>query len=109
MRRDDLVEGAPAVGRFPAVQVEHIDGLGVLRVGEDVAVVPGPLPQLRVIAHALPVCAAVVGTEEAAFFGLDDRPDSARLSGRDGDANLAFDAGWQAGVLADVGPAIAAI
>src|SRR6266540_2352220 len=42
VRRGQLGEGTPAIARPPGLDVEHVDGLGVARVGEDVAVVPRP-------------------------------------------------------------------
>ena len=40
--RGELGEGPPAVDRFPGLDVQHVHRLGVLGIGEHVAVVPGP-------------------------------------------------------------------
>ena len=91
VRRGHRRKGAAAVGRLPALQVEHPDGVGILRVGVEVHVIPGAPPQLAVFAEPLPRLAAVIRAEQRAVLGLDQRPDAVRFGGRDGHADLALD------------------
>src|SRR3989442_1191199 len=69
----DLVEGAPAVGRFIEVHVGDINRVGILRVGDDVHVIPRTLPIRTTVVHQLPGFAAVVGTIEPAFRSEERR------------------------------------
>ena len=68
--RGHLIKGTPAVNGLPGEEVQDPDRVGVLRVGEDVAVVPGTALQLPFIGDALPGVAGVVGAVEAALLGL---------------------------------------
>ena len=102
-------EGLAAVGRLPRLQVEHPDGVGVLRIGEHVVVVPGALTQVALRARHLPGGAAVLGTEQGALLRLHDRPHPARPGGRAGDADAPLDALRQARVAGQLGPGVAAV
>ncbi len=88
VRRRDRREGLAAVNRLPALQVQNPDRVLVARVSEDMDVVPGAPPKIALLADSLPGVATVVRTEERAIFGLDQRPDAARLGRRDRDADL---------------------
>src|SRR5690606_20477642 len=106
----DRLEGLAAVDRAPHVDVQDVDGVGVLRVGIDVVVVPGALAQVAVLAAARPGFPVVVRAEHRAVLGLDDGPNPARLRARGSHADLADDLTLrQAGVAGDLLPGIAAV
>ena len=111
--RSHLAEALAAVSRLPHTQIKHIDGLGILRIGEDVHVIPGALAQIGLIAEQLPGVAEVVGSVEARFigvFGLDQRPHTPRLHGGCRDADLAQHFGFgQPFGLRDVRPRVTAV
>src|SRR5215475_12946677 len=54
VRGGHLYEGSAAVGRFPGLVIEDPDRIGVLRVGEDMLVVPWAPLQVAVVADQLP-------------------------------------------------------
>ena len=62
-----------------------------LRVGVDARVVEGALPQPPIVVDQLPGRARIVGQEDAAVGGLDDRVDAVRVGARDRDADLSPD------------------
>src|SRR5207253_2637180 len=66
-------ERLAGVARAVGVDVEDPDRLRVLRVGEEVRVVPGALPQLAVLRALGPAGAAVLRAEHAAVGRLDER------------------------------------
>ena len=70
-----FLERLPAVRGAPRADVQDVHDVRVLRVGEDVRVVPGALDQLAVLGDAGPFLAAVVGPEEAPLLGLDEGED----------------------------------
>ena len=102
-------EGVAGVGGLPRLQVQHPHGVGVPRIGEHVVVVPGALAQLALGARHLPVGAAVLGTEQRTLLRLDDGPHPSRPGRGAGDADAALDALRQAGIVADLGPGVAAV
>src|SRR3974390_3036248 len=71
VRRGQPGEFLAAVGGAEGAGVQDIYSVNVLRVGEDVAVVPGALGIALVVVHATPGVASIVGAIEAAFFRLD--------------------------------------
>src|SRR5690606_14751311 len=104
------LEGLSGVDRAPEVDVQDVDGVGVLRVGVDVVVIPGALAQVAVLAAARPGRAVVVRAEHGAVLGLDDGPDAPRLRAGSGDADLADDLALrQARVASDLLPGVAAV
>ena len=109
VRRADGGEGAAAVDRTVHADVERVDCVGVLRVGEDVAVIPGALAQDVLVVDLGPGAAAVVGAEDAAIGGFHQRPDAVRIGRRNGDADASEHAARQAGSARNVGPGIAAV
>ena len=86
-----FLERLPAVRGAPRADVQDVHDVRVLRVGEDVRVVPGALDQLAVLGDAGPFLAAVVGPEEAPLLGLDEGEDPLGPRSRDGDADLPDD------------------
>ena len=105
--RPDELELLAAVGRAPHPHVENVDGLGVSRVGEDVRVVPGALPEVAVVVDQAESVASVVGAEQPAILGLDQGPDPARPGRRNGHADAALDAVGQS--LGQFLPGVAAV
>ena len=59
VRDRHLHERLAAIVRSPGVDVQHPRRLGILRIRVDVVVIPSTLPQVAVLAAALPVVAAV--------------------------------------------------
>ena len=109
VRRRHLDERLAAVDRLPQRVVRDPHGVDVGRVGEDVHVVPGTAAEPGLLARALPGRAPVIGSEERAVLGLDQRVDAAAIGRGDGDADPSEDAARQAGVARDVGPRVAAV
>ena len=107
VRDADRPEARAAVDRTPEHHVQNVDRVGVLRVGLEVGVVPRPLAQLAVGAHQPELLAAVVGTEEAALFVLDQGPDSVRRRRRHRHRDAALDALGEA--LGELHPGVAAV
>src|SRR5262249_24731459 len=98
------------VGALPEIEVVDVDGVGILRVGGDVDVVPGTRDQVLVVADLLPVLTKVIGAIESTFLALfDERPDAAGLGRRCGPADLAENTARQIGPAGDVLPGLAAI
>ena len=77
VRCSNAPEAAAAVGRALHREVHAVERVGVDRVGDDVAVVPGPANQGLLRADPLPAVAAVLGAVEPALplCGLDHGPD----------------------------------
>src|SRR5579884_1467543 len=109
VRDGHVLEDLAAVVRAPQADVEHPDGLGVLRIGDDVHVVPGALAQLALLGELVPVLTAVVGAVHRALLALDDGPDAAGPGGRGRHADLAEHALGQPVLARDVLPSIAAV
>ena len=99
------------VGRFPHPEVVDVDAVLVLRVREDVHVVPGAVAQLLAVAGQRPGLAEVLGAVEAGRrVRLHQRPHPAVAGGRRGDADLAEDGGGgQAEVRGDLRPGRASV
>ena len=66
VRNVHFVEQMAAVGRFVSVHIHDVEHVLVARVGDDVHVVPRPLPQAVARIHQLPRLAAVVGAIKSA-------------------------------------------
>jgi len=75
----NFVEAAAAIGGAVGIDVHDIEGVGVLGIGDDVHVVPGPLDEAVVGIDELPSVAAVVGAIEAAFGSFDQGVDAVRV------------------------------
>src|SRR5262245_17210326 len=54
MRCGHLGKCASTVNGFPGLDVEDIDGVGILRVGEDMAIVPKAQAQIALLTEPLP-------------------------------------------------------
>src|SRR6185437_16786135 len=89
--------------------IECPDGVGVLRIGDDVLVVPRTPGKVVVVTEALPALAAVIRAVDSALLRLDDSVDAVGESGRDGNANLADGTGGQTLVAGNLPPGVAAI
>ena len=87
MRSVDLLPRLAGVYRLVRRVVEYPGGVGVLRVGEDVLVVPGPALQITVVGDELPCVAVVVGPEYARLLGLDGGIDATGLRRADRNAH----------------------
>ena len=98
MRYLDFVEGKAAVGGTVKIDVQDINGVGILRIGHHVHVVPRALQEPVIAVDELPFLAAIIGTVKAAILGLDQRPDAIRV-GRDRHADLSVRPFGQAFVL----------
>src|ERR1051325_5081723 len=109
MRHGDGCEGLAAVVRSVEARVEHVNGLGVRRVGVDARVVPGALAQLSFLVDFRPGLARVVRAKDAALFRLDDGPHSIRVGGRDRDADLPDRPFGQAFIARQLRPCVAAV
>ncbi len=105
----DGAEGSATVGGLHERHVVHIDDVGVLGISVDLGVVPGALAERAIAGEPLPASAPVVRAEDAARVGFNDRPDSIRVRCRDGDADVAPDAGGQTRIARQLRPVIAAI
>src|SRR5207247_5589041 len=88
---------------------EAVDDVLVLRIGEDVRVIEGALPQLAIVVRLRPRRSAIVRAEYAAVVVLDERVHAAAVGAGNGHANPADNAGRQAGIARDLGPRIAAV
>src|SRR5205807_7330804 len=88
VRDRELEEGLAAVVTAPGRDVQHPYRLGIGRMRVDVVVVPGTLPQVTVLARALPGLAEVVRAEHGAVLGFDDRVHAARFRRGRGHADL---------------------
>ena len=109
VRGRDLGEGRPAVGRLPHPEVEDVEGVGVLGVGEDVAVVERAVDEVAAARHPLPVPAAVVGPVQPGLFRLDDGPHPLRPGRGNGDADLPLDPLGKSRLVRQVLPGVAAV
>ena len=86
----DALEGPAAVDRFPEAHVQGVDRVLVHRVGVNVRVVPGPLPELAVRIHLRPRVAPVVRAVHAAVLPgrLYQGPHAVGVRRRDRDGRL---------------------
>src|SRR5205085_10012463 len=82
---------------------------GILRPGIDARVIPGALPQVAVLAHAHPVLPGVVGAENAAVVGFDDRPKALGIHPRNRHADDAYGSLRQTLGARDLFPGVAAV
>ena len=90
VRNFNFVEEMAAVGGFESLHVHHVNGVFIARIGDDVHVIPGALPQAVAGIDEVPGFAAVIGAIEAAIgiVGLDQGVDAIGIGG-DGDADAA--------------------
>ena len=63
MRGGHLLEILSAVDGLPSLIVEDPQGIAILRVSEDVLVIPGSSLDVLVVAHIFPVRSAVIGAK----------------------------------------------
>src|SRR5215469_61154 len=89
VRKLELVEGAAAVSRAVRIHVHHVDRVGILRVSDDVHVVPRTLNETVAAVYELPVVATIIGAIEAALRSFDEGIHSIRVRGY-GDADAAI-------------------
>ena len=75
VRRGDLAVILAPVDRFPELEIGDVNRFGILRIGKDMAVVPGTLDQIAVIRELRPGRTAVVRAIDTRFliFRFDDR------------------------------------
>ena len=74
VRSSDFAEISTAVGRFPHLQVCNINSIGVLRISENVAVIPWTVNQITVSGSLHPAFPAVVRAVKSCFFCFDNGP-----------------------------------
>ena len=74
-------ECASAVDALEDRGVHDVDDVGVLRVGDDIRVIPGARANAAITAHETPSLAGVVGAPESTAVGFDDRVDTIRIRG----------------------------
>src|SRR5204862_248145 len=90
------------VGGAKGARVEHVYGIECDRIGEDVRVVPGTLPEAVIGIDPHPAVATVVGTEHPALLRLDGGVDAVGVRGGHRHPDAAERPVAQAVVLADV-------
>ena len=87
--------------------VEHVDSIGIARIGRDLAEVPATLPQARVAAHQAPVRAGIVAAVQAAArLGVDDGVDALRRGRRQREADATV---LRRQAVAELAPVLAAV
>ena len=74
VRNADIRKSASAVDRSVKPDIEDVNRIFVSRIRVNPIEIPGPLPNIGVIANFLPSFAAVVRSKKPALFGLDHRP-----------------------------------
>src|SRR5207249_776622 len=87
--RLDRAEGLAAVVRPVEPQVRQVDAVGVLGIGGDPGVVPGPLADVMIVVDPGPRVAAILAAVEPALLRLDDRVHAPRACARAGHADAA--------------------
>src|SRR5207248_464281 len=73
VRRANELEALSSVGRARHAGVEHVHGVGVLRVCKNVMKIPGALRKPVVRINEMPVFASIFAAVDSAFFRLNDR------------------------------------
>ena len=81
VRNLNLVEGAPTIGRSIEIHVQNVGRVGVLRIGDNVHVVPRTLGEAVVAIHELPSLPTVVRAVEPAFLGFNQRISTLGIGG----------------------------
>ena len=77
VRNFHFIEAAPAVGGLEELDIRDVERIGIVRIGDDVHVVPRALKQRVATVYEIPGVAAVVGTiKSAVFFSFDNRVDA---------------------------------
>jgi hypothetical protein len=74
----ELGKRAAAIDRFPGLDIENVDGIRVLGIGHDMAVVPGAGPQIAVFVDVCPGLTAVIGAVQPAILGFYNGPEALR-------------------------------
>src|SRR5205814_4664865 len=97
------------VRRAPEADIHDPNLVLVLRMRVNPRVVPGALAEIAIFAGLGPGLAGVVGAEDAAVVGFDQRPDALGIDGRNRDANDADRLFRQPFVSSDLRPVIAAV
>src|SRR5260221_291147 len=95
VRHADGVERAAAVLRAVEAGVEDVHRVRVLRIREDVRVVPGALAQPALVVRPLPRRARVVAAIDPAVLRFDEGPDAAGIGGRHPHSPAAPRTPWQ--------------
>src|SRR5215469_231192 len=103
----DLGERLATINGAVGSGVENVDNVGILGVREDVRVVPGPLAVAPVVVHELPFFSAVVGAEQPAFLGLNERINTIWI--RSGCDSNAAEGAFRQAIAGQLGPGVSAI
>ena len=109
MRGRYFSERAPSVRRLPAFQIQHPYRFRILRVCEDVRVVPGTLKELGGVGGQFPRFPPVVGAIQAPVFRLDDRPDASEHRGGNCYPHTSLQSAGKPFAFGDVVPGVAAV
>src|SRR4029077_7646517 len=109
VRDADAGEALAAVLGVEEEDVGGVDPVVVLGVGIDVAVVPGALAELAVVAGLGPGLPRVARAEEPPLRRLDDGVEVVRIGGGDGDAVDADRPLGESGVAGQLAPVVAAV
>ena len=89
------VKRVASVGRAEKADVERIEHVRIVRVREDVILIPRPHPE-RLVVHHRPVIAAVIGPVDRILLGFDDHVDALRIGRGHRDTDAPEDSAGQA-------------
>ncbi len=109
VRYRDAADALPRVGGSINAGVENVDRVLGLGVCVNPGVVERALTKPAVVVHPLPRRARIIRQEHTAFCGFDDRVDPVRIRRRNRDTDLPPQCRWQARVLRQLRPCLAAI
>ena len=111
MRGRHFGKACTAISGLPHLVIGDIYGVGVLRVGKDVRVIPGPVNQIPVWRNSGPAVAVIFRAVKTGIMliSLDKGEYTALLCRRNRDTHLAQHAGSKAGRAGDVLPAVTTI
>ena len=73
VRNLDLVEGAAPIGGPEKFHIQNVNRIGILRIGDHVHVIPGPLIQGVIAVYQIPRVPAVIGAKQPTVFRFDNR------------------------------------
>jgi len=101
VRRSERHEFLAAVGGFPCTHVQHVNEIGVFRIGKDVMVIPRPHGEFGIVSQMTPGLPGIVGSIDAFLSRLrvDERPYALQMSRRDRDADSSFKTSGIPGLL----------
>src|SRR4051794_14069329 len=107
MRRRYCVPGLSAIIGTEELNVCCINFVCIFGIGEDPAVIPGPLAEFAIIVYFRPRLAPVVRPKHTALFRFEQGVNPLRVCGRNTKPDIAEHTLWQPGIVCEVGPGIA--